>query len=194
MSDLQPRAGWPNHVLWELRRMKPTITPLRDLRGRKITGYRAEFGPIDATATTKPAAIAAAELAVQDALDRLNQGARVTGWIDPAGRVRPIMVAPTINGWGYWLDFFSRPYVEGSYGSAGLAENAGFHHVAQNAWTADVDDRAFLLSLPAGIIRAELASWIGFQRAYLRERAAGTPENQIHQIACNRPERIDLPI
>jgi aminomethyltransferase len=53
----------------------------------------------------------------------------------------------------------------------------------------ETDDRAFLSLIPLAI-RGELASWIGFQRAFIRERTAGTPELEIHRIACERPEII----
>ena len=168
--------------------MKPTIRKIRDIRGRKITGYSATLGPIEAYGSTPSEAQTSAWGSVARTLERLDRGAFIGHW-----NGRAYVVIPDVAGWAYWIDTSSSAHITSSnYLERESAINAALYHLAQNLWTAETADTAYLLSLPESL-RPELASWIGFQRAYLRERAAGTPENLIHQIACERPERIDVP-
>ncbi len=59
--------------------MKPTITKLKDVRGR-ITGYRAALGPVERDGKTPAEASAACEAASLDALQRLDYVTDVHEW------------------------------------------------------------------------------------------------------------------
>jgi len=182
--------------------LKPEIRKRKTARG-KIVGYSATIGPIEVSigdttlrsTSCNPSAVSepqgtpqtagrACQVAVRDALDRLNQGAR-------AGSIsgQHYLVFPDVYGWSYWIgDCFHH-----DYSTREAAIDRAIHHLAQNLWNHETDDQAFLQDLPV-TLRHELASWIGFQRAYIRERNAGTiPESACHRAACERPERIPIP-
>lgn len=163
--------------------LKPTIHKLRGMTGRAIRAYRASIGPLEYSAATQPEAIDGVERNVISALDRLDSGVRIGRW---NGHV--YFVAPAIDGWVYWVDTCDSAYVTSSgYGSREHAERAAYFHLAQNLWTPETDDYAYLALVLDRGIRLEIASWIGFQRAYRQIQAAGelTDHGQIHQAACN---------
>ena len=159
--------------------MKPTITKLKDVRGR-ITGYRAALGSVEADGTTPALAGEACEAATLDALQRLDNGTDVHEW-----RGHHYIVAPTTHGWSYWLDTFSSDFFMGPYPRHEEANGAALHHLAQHVWDHDVaDDAAFTGDLPPKV-RSEIRGWIRFQRAYKRIAAeGGRTDNEVHRLAC----------
>lgn len=169
--------------------MKPTVTTLRTARPKRIAGYTANIGPISATMATEHLATELCEELTLAALKRLAYGLRVWKW---QGHV--YVVAPATDGFVYWIDTSDSQYATCSaYPTHEAAGYAALHHLAQNTWTPETDDTAFLSSLKPYALRQELASWIGFQRAYIRERLAGTSPHLIHAAACERPEPIAIP-
>jgi len=161
--------------------MKPTITKLKNARGR-ITGYRAAIGPIEADGKTPAEATEACERATLDTLSRLERcrSVRALTW-----QGRTFVVAPTLDGWSYWLDTFSQGYSNMLPPSSFEdASDRAMHHLAQHVWNHDVeDDAAFVASLPSGI-RSDLTGWIRFQRAYKIREAEGRNDNETHRLAC----------
>jgi hypothetical protein len=84
--------------------MKPTVKKLKDIRGRRIVGYRAHIGAIATQGSTPQEAAEKCEAAVHAALARLERGTLVGSW-----RGHTYVVSPTSEGWRYWLDT-SSPY------------------------------------------------------------------------------------
>lgn len=156
--------------------MKPTVKKLKNVRGR-IIGYTATIGPIEETATTGPDASVKCESAVSEALERLSRGTYIgSAW------GRTYVVAPTPQGWAYWLDTFSRSdyFCAGAWPSRKDAIDAALYHSGQGAWSPELDDVAFLATADYHV-RRRLARWIGFQRAY---DACPTDTPDKHRWAC----------
>src|SRR5262245_38388223 len=165
--------------------MKPTIKKVKDIRGRKILGYRAVFGPVESERHATPAAaIAECEQLTREALARLQQGATIATWRGHRLVITPSVYAP---GWSYWIDTFSHGFTNGAnYADNIEAYNAAVYHLAQGDWTLDADDHEILAAIPDKAKRADLASWIAFQRTYAQIKAAGeiTADADIHRAAC----------
>lgn len=147
--------------------IKPRIVKLRDVRGRRSVGYSAELSGVTANGPTAKDATTALEVLIVQNLERLTEGPIFGTWNGHA-----YAVVPAVDGWLYWIDTFSASY-QGSIQRSTRAETvlSAIHHLAQNTWTADTDDPSFLTMIPIAI-RSDLAGWIGFQRAYIRELAA----------------------
>lgn len=157
--------------------MKPTITKVKNLRGR-ITGYRAAIGPVEREGKTAKEAAQACEQAALEALGRLDNGSEIKRWRD-----RVYIVIPTTEGWKYWMDGFCSDYFVGPYQRHEDANGAALHHLAQNLWDHDQDDATFGEGLPPKV-RADVEQWIRFQRAYKLHKAAGRTDNECHRLAC----------
>lgn len=168
--------------------LTPTLTKRRDVRGRRVLAHVATFGPLSAEGSDPKAATQSLSQSLTAAVDRLSAGTYIGQW---AGHT--FVVSPDPYGWVYWIDTFSRTDYQPSAGrTRELAIHSALTHLGQQVWTPETDDRAFLLSLPIAT-RRDFASWIGFQRAFIRERLAGTPEPLIHRQACERPEYVEVP-
>ena len=164
--------------------MKTAITPIVNNRGKRTSRRMATIGPLSADGSSAAIALSTLDDLLMDTLDRLDAGhvsGRLYGhtWI----------VIPTITGWTYYVDDVTSQCVHMLIGSRETAIRSAISHLAQTAWTAEYDDQTFVDGLPADC-RSDLASWIGFQRAYIRERTAGTPDHLIHAAACQRPEPV----
>jgi len=164
--------------------MKPTTRKHKDIRGRKVRGYSAAFGPIETSDMhqTPADAIATCERSVLGALARLDDGAKILEW-----RQHLIVIIPTVVGWAYWIDTFSRKYFNGSgAGDFDTCERSALLHIGQALWNHETDDQEYLSSVTRPDVRSELAGWIGFQRCYRQIQTAGeiTDKGQIHQAAC----------
>jgi hypothetical protein len=101
---------------------------------------------------------------------------------------------PTVNGWSYWIDTFSRDGYGVSLPSSRTredAENDALHNLAQSVWTLDVkDDEAFLGVEPSTeecglpyVVRDLLRPWIRWQRDFARLRAEGLSDVDAHAKA-----------
>lgn len=156
--------------------MKPTVSKIKNMRGR-ITGYEARIGEVTAEGRNVGEASAACEANVLSALMRLDRGGLVLQW-----RGHFYIVAPTLDGWDYWIDTSTRGTFQPHSGNRDEVAANALHHLAQNVWTRDVDDREFLASLPAEVSR-ELSTWIKFQRAYTVLKADGKTDNEAHALA-----------
>lgn len=142
--------------------------------GRRVTGHAATLGPIEGTGPTVAEALTAAETAVREALARLDQGLHIGQW-----QGHTYVVAPDLFGWRYWLDTFSPGYL-GNTMTAGTRQaviHSALHHLAQNLWTPETDDRAFLDSLPIEL-HSELNGWMSWQRRFASLRAEGLTEDE----------------
>lgn len=166
--------------------LKPSVHKVKDLRGRKIVGYRAQLGSIDSTIQpTAAKAIEECYQLVREAIERLAQGPKIKHW-----RGHLIVVTPRLYalGWSYWIDTFSTGNDSGSnYPDSIAAYNSAIYHLAQSLWSADSDDHELISAVPSVKDRAELAGWIGFQRAYISIRSAGeVSEIDTHRAACEQ--------
>lgn len=162
--------------------MKPIISTLRKRNGRGIAGYRATFGPVSADGISKVLATDACKEAVRAALVRLEEGA-VIGRL--MGHV--YIVSPNTSGWEYWIDTSAAGFCTSmNHPTKTDAVHAAIHHLAQNLWTKDTDDCAFLGSLPSSVQR-DLAGWIAFQRVYLS--LGEHPGTDAHRFACDHSSR-----
>lgn len=85
--------------------MKPTVRKVKDIRGRRVVGHKAKFGPVECMRPTPKEAALTCEHETLSALARLDRGARVLRW-----RGHVAVVAPTLEGWSYWVDTLSNPY------------------------------------------------------------------------------------
>ena len=159
--------------------MKPTVSKVKNMRGR-ITGYEARIGEVTAEGSTPAEATERCERSVLATLMRLDCGAIVGGW-----RGHTYFVAPTLHGWEYWIDTFTRlDYSVRREGTREEVKNNALHHLAQNVWDHDVaDDREFVAGLP-GEIAKEILGWISFQRSYLALKAEGKTDEECHRLAC----------
>lgn len=164
--------------------MKPIVTKCKSVRGR-VVGHTATLGPVTSAQKPTPAdASAQCEADTFAALRRLDRGTRVFRW-----REHMIVVSPTIHGWDYWIDTFSHTDYTISLSCATRedAEDAALGQLAQHLWTLDVtDDETFTEGL-AVKVRAELKSWIKFQRGYARARASGMNDQEAHRAAGDAP-------
>ena len=160
--------------------MKASLGKVKNIRGR-ITCYTATIGEMRSTGATPKAAIDNCEREVLSALERLDRGTLVGRWRD-----HTYIVAPAIDGWGYWIDTFTRGdyRVSGNWTDRESATNNALHHLAQHLWTASADDAAFLADLPASVA-SELARWIRFQRDYAKLVAEGKTDVEAHRLACS---------
>jgi hypothetical protein len=159
--------------------MKPTVKKLKTLKGR-IVGYDASIGEVTTEGPTPREAAANCERAVLQALARLDRRATIGSW-----RGHVYVIAPTIDGWSYWLDTFSPGYgVTIGKSDREDAEDGALSHLAQNVWTLDVsDDAAFVVGLPPKA-KADITGWIRFQRSYAALKAEGKTDNEAHRLAC----------
>lgn len=158
------------------------------VRGR-IIGYRAEIGPIEVIGSSPKDATEKCERLALAALERLRQGTTIRRW-----RGHIIVMEPTEYGWSYWVDTASDTSyrVMTSTTPSGTREHAfdsALKHLFHSVWQHDSDDAAMLASVPPSL-RADLARWIGFQRAYKRHRDAGRPEIDCHRLACESPDAV----
>ncbi len=163
--------------------LKPAIRKIRDIRGKRIIGYEASLGPMCSDRHSASPALATQDLEdrLLNTLKRVDRGASVRTW---NGHV--FVIVPTLHGYAYWLDTFGRLSFNDGGPDEEKAIASAFHHLTQSVWTADVDDYTFLQSIPDRSVRSELASWIAFQRCFIRVRNAGelTENGQQHQAAC----------
>ncbi len=158
--------------------MKPTVKKLKTLKGR-IVGYAASIGEVTVEGPTPSEAATNCERAVLQALARLDRRATIGSW-----RGHTYVIAPTIDGWSYWLDTFSPGYgVTIGKPDREDAEDGALTHLAQNIWESDVDDEAFVVGLPPKA-KTDIASWIRFQRSYAALKAEGKSDNEAHRLAC----------
>lgn len=153
-----------------------TVNKRKDVRGR-IVGYTATIGPIDVDGETPAAATEGALWAVRLALDRLAQGRAIVVW-----QGHTIVVSPTPYGWDYWIDTFKLEYAITCPNATreGAIDHA-LYHLAQNDWTHETDDRAYLDTVPEKM-RADLAGYFTWQRTYARLKAAGHDDRTIRDI------------
>lgn len=168
--------------------MKPdALSKRKDVRGR-VTGHVATIGPVSVTGSTPAKASELCEAATRAALARLNRGSRVIVW-----RGHTIVVMPTIYGWDYWIDTYSRPDTKNTTTGQDRedAENDALHHLARHLWSPEVDDEKFLGNEPSTeetglpyIVRDLMRPWIKFQRAYAKFRAEGASDVEAHRKAC----------
>jgi hypothetical protein len=160
--------------------MKPTVLKRKDSRGR-ITGYVAHIFSVDSPlCATAVEASAACERETLAALHRLDRGTRIFKW-----QGHTVVVAPTIEGWSYWIDTSTRTDFDSHVAGSATredAENAALSHLAQNVWEPVFDDVSFLATLPPSVA-SELAPWIRFQRSYATLRAAGKSDAEAHREA-----------
>src|SRR5271166_813444 len=109
------------------------MTQVRKVKSkRRIVGYVASIGPVDGgQRATSAEAKQACEKDMIFALERLDRGPRVFMW-----REHTIVVAPTLNGWAYWIDTFSCSAYTCHTNRVERedAENDALHHLAQNLW------------------------------------------------------------
>ena len=167
--------------------MKPTITKLKDARGR-ITGYRAELGAVTRDGKTVAEANEACEHATLEALARLDKGASAHAW-----NGHTFTIAPDLYGWSYVLPGHM-PQSAGE--NRETAITSALHHLAQVTWTHETDDAAFLASLPDAkrfdgeSLASELAGWIRFQRAYKVRAAQGLSDTECHRLACEDSYKV----
>jgi hypothetical protein len=158
--------------------MRPTITKQKNMRGR-ITAHRAAIGPIEVDGRTPAEASQQCETAAVAALRRLDNGSEFLRW---HGHVYAIV--PTLYGWNYWIDTSESNHSQGPYPTHEEANGAALSHLAQNVWEHDVaDDAAFVADLPDRV-RADIAQWIRFQRAYRVHAATGKSDHESHRLAC----------
>jgi hypothetical protein len=161
--------------------VKPTVRKVKDFRGR-ITGHKATLGPVKWSGRDPKHAANQCEQAAMLALDRLDRGAYIGKW-----RGHLYVVSPTIDGWAYWIDTFSATdYVVPCAAGAARewAIDSALQHLAQNVWELDCrDDAAFVDGLPLDAA-AKIMAWIGFQRRYAAEKAAGKSDVEAHRLAC----------
>jgi len=157
--------------------MKPAIEKVQDPRGR-ISVYRATCEGIEAEGQTAREASEACMDRVRAALGRLDRGVKF-GTIHG----HTFMVWPSLYGWHYRLDTFSDEYACFVDGSREDCVLRAVNHLAQNIWTHEVDDRAFLEPLPLSI-QSDLKSWIRFQRAYRWLADGGIDPRFCHDTAC----------
>lgn len=160
--------------------MKPTLSKLKNLRGR-ITGHVARFAGIRAEGVTPAEAVERCETFVRGALQRLDRGTLVGVWHGHA-----YVISPDTVGWRYWIDTHSRTDYSVSMPAAGTreeAQDAAMFGLAQGLWTPEVEDDVVFtegLSIP---MRKELLSWIAWQRRHAAAVAAGKSGNEAHAIA-----------
>lgn len=165
--------------------MKPNVTKKKNVRGR-IVGYAASIGPIEASGATPAQAVEACEREALWALERLDRGASVLRW-----RERMIIAMPCVSGWCYWFDGLSDKYFNATNASTREdAEDNALHHLAQNLWTSDVDDAAFVKGLPPSVAK-EISGWIRFQRGYAKAKARGMSDNDAHRAGCEASSRYE---
>ena len=170
--------------------MRASVQKCKNIRGR-ITGYRASIGPVEVTAPIEAQANAECEQSTLNALARLERGTHVIVW-----RGHTVVVAPTVDGWSYYLDTFSRDYGIRFQSARGPtredAEDNALHHLAQCLWTLDVEnDNEFLIGLPKSV-QGELRGWIAFQRSYAALRATGASDVEAHAKASHAPSQAEV--
>ena len=166
--------------------MKPTVSKIKNIRGR-ITGYVAYIGEVRAEGKTPKEASEKCEREAYDALARLDYGPLLGTW-----RGHAYVISPTITGWEYWIDTFSRVDYSVKCETANTREDVRWRalsHMAQNLWTVDVNDDEFLADLPSSVVDT-LKSWIRFQREYARlAKEGGRSDSEIHRLACEASYR-----
>ena len=119
--------------------MKPTLSKSKNARGR-VLAHVATIGPITRQGATPEEAAELCEAATLDALARLFQGTEIRRW-----RGHMAIIAPTSEGWCYWLSTAAGEGIANYVGpDRAKAIVSALHHLAQNAWTPDVDDQEFL--------------------------------------------------
>lgn len=157
--------------------MKPTIGKYKNAKG-KITAYHASIGPLQTQGDTPGEAADRCTVAVVDALRRLELGTTIGSW-----QGHMYVIAPSINGFSYWIDTFSRPdYFTDTNGSREFAADHALLHLAQTLWSCEVpDDRAYVASLPAGI-QSELLGYFHWQREYRRLSTKGYNDTDTRAI------------
>lgn len=161
--------------------MKPTLTKITNARGSTI-GHRASFGPISGSTDATPAdARVSCEREVLTALERLDHGTSVHVW-----NGHTYVLSPTTHGWCYWLDTFGpgRYSTCGGYATMGEANTCALSHLAQNVWTHDDDDTAFVALLPEGMRREKL-QYFGWQRQMRAFTAQGYTSDQARQMIAD---------
>lgn len=165
--------------------MKPTIRKHKDIRGRRIVGYTALFGPIESrrhadtdTERGQDQAVAECEQLVRDALERLDRGAHIGQW-----RGHTYVVSPDAHGWRLWCDVFSRTdYYTAQAGTRDEAIDSILSHLAANIWTVDVeDDTAFVDGLPYPV-RTELIGRFKWYREMKRLMDNGYTDQEARDI------------
>jgi hypothetical protein len=158
--------------------MKPTITKLKNARGR-IVGYRARIGDLQEIDRPTAAAVAVACEAMLEAYLRDHQrGSLTLRLFDRDLYLEPCRYAP-----GFTYRLQGSDCIHGPYETREAAEDRAVFHCAQNAWTLETDDAVFFAAIPLETVRRELASWVRWQRAYAAARAAGMDDAQARQVA-----------
>lgn len=115
--------------------MKPTLTKRKNYRGR-ILGYTARYAAFEGQGETKAEAVHALELAIEHMSQRLEEGVASGRWRNHAW-----VVAPTLEGWVYWIDTFARGHYEPTHvmtqeDCIDLAQS----HLAQTIWDVNLAD------------------------------------------------------
>jgi len=106
------------------------ITKRKDARGRRVIGYRAQIGHVEADGATPAEARAAVEAAVLKMLANVEQG--VTCIPVPGDRTMLVLADRFTPGWCY--RFTDQVSGQGPFPGREVAEDRGFAHAAQNAW------------------------------------------------------------
>jgi hypothetical protein len=158
--------------------MKPTITKLKNARGR-IVGYRARMSDLQEIDRPTAAAAAVACEAMLDAYLRDHQRGSLTRRLFE----RDLYLEPCRYAPGFTYRLQGSDCIHGPYETREAAEERAVFHGAQNAWTLETDDAAFFAAIPLETVRRELAPWVRWQRAYAAARAAGMNDAEARQVA-----------
>lgn len=155
--------------------LKPVLLKVKDVFGRRVLRYTATIGSVVGEAKTPKAAAEIAEQLVLWALKRLEEGTKV---ITQHGRVGVIF--PNTHGWGYLIVDTECSAAQAAvvvFSERDNAETQCRSHMAQMAWTADVEDDeefmdvGFFDGKVRNRFRSGLETWIRFQRAFIDLKA-----------------------
>lgn len=167
--------------------MKPTIWKRKTLNGKRVIGYRAGIGPVQAESTKDEGPAVAAERCENRVREEL---ARLDTYPQPFMlHGIAVFVAPCLGGYHY--GYAHDGSVRWGSGSPDLQNTIRMarEHIGQITWTPAVDDAAFLSTIGDEYATSNLRSWIVFQRKalYLRDVKGLTDVDRIHAIACDAP-------
>ena len=177
---------------------KPTVRKIKDVKGRRILGYVAEYAYESGLSTptslcnadpyikgdrckTPAAAVASWHTVVAAALDRLATG---TSTIEQHGEIG--IIAPTLHGWSYRVPGLFGDMVYGDYHTQSEAEEHCRYHMAQTQWTLEIDDETYLTGLPEHL-RAKLRDYFDWQRKYAYLVGQHIDRALAHRIAGQDP-------
>jgi hypothetical protein len=158
--------------------MKTQISKLKNAKNR-IIGYLASNEFMDSEGKSAQEANTNLESLVIKAMKNLEQETGIIIW-----EGHTIVVFPTLHGWKYWMDEFSRSdYSIGYYDTKKDAADHAYLSLAQQVWNHDSDDDDLLSKLPMWS-HHEMKSWIKFQRSYREFQLQGLSPDMCHQKAC----------